>query len=654
MKADDRGFGWAFLLGAGLLLAAGLVQSWRLAAELGVKSSSLRWTLFFALVGGLEALTLLMLARPAKTAEILRLKALRARLAPRTVWATLLIGLIALVYPLFTLAPLPPPLDRIQALLAFRLAVFWLAAWAVGALLWVRRPGRGLLPALGLSALGLGAVYRVAIFLPEISTYPFSLGWSEASRYYYASLFYAGEVYGRPAAWSVLHPSRYWLQSIPFLLGELPLWAHRLWQVLLWLVANGLAAAMLVRRLGRDRLGGWALPLGLWAFLFMFQGPIWYHLVLMVAWTLWGADPQRFWRTLLVVVAASLWAGVSRVNWIPLPAALAAVLYFLERPQGGISPFKYLSWPFFWGLAGGAAGLLAQSAYALASGNALEQFGSSFTSALLWYRLFPNTTFPLGVLPGILLASMPVLLALFFRLRGLPGALSFWRWAGIGGLLAVFFAGGLVVSAKIGGGSNLHNMDAFLVLLMVPGAWVWMDRLAMEAPGTPQPLPAWVLGFAVLVPVVFSILSGGTVERLDMAEAARELAELRAAVEGAAARGGEVLFIAERHLLAFQLVEGVPLVEEYEKVFLMEMAMSGNRNYLDRFQQDLEAGRFELIVSDTVRYNLQSRDDLFGEENNAWDQAVNYHILCHYAPAVWLRDAGVQLLAPDPGAECPQ
>ena len=31
-----------------------------------------------------------------------------------------------------------------------------------------------------------GVVYRLAVYLPDISTYPLSLDWSETSRYYYA------------------------------------------------------------------------------------------------------------------------------------------------------------------------------------------------------------------------------------------------------------------------------------------------------------------------------------------------------------------------------------------------------------------------------------------------------------------------------------
>ena len=53
-----------------------------------------------------------------------------------------------------------------------------------------------------------------------------------------------------------------------------------------------------------------------------------------------------------------------------------------------------------------------------------------------------------------------------------------------------------------------------------------------------------------------------------------------------AAQNGPVLFINERQLVTFGDVR-VPLVPDYEAVTLMEMAMSGNQVYLDRFYDDL-------------------------------------------------------------------
>ncbi len=70
------------------------------------------------------------------------------------------------------------------------------------------------------SLLGSASLYLVLSYIPEISTYPFTLTWSEASRYYYASLYFSERIYGIQTPPTVLHPSRYLMQAIPFLLPE--------------------------------------------------------------------------------------------------------------------------------------------------------------------------------------------------------------------------------------------------------------------------------------------------------------------------------------------------------------------------------------------------------------------------------------------------
>lgn len=70
---------------------------------------------------------------------------------------------------------------------------------------------------------------------------------------------------------------------------------------------------------------------------------------------------------------------------------------------------------------------------------------------------------------------------------------------------------------------------------------------------------------------------------------------------------GEVLFISERQLLSFHELQGVRVVPEYEKVFLMEMAMGNNQPYLQRFYMDLVSHRFKAIITDTISTRLQGR-----------------------------------------------
>jgi hypothetical protein len=161
-------------------------------------------------------------------------------------------------------------------------------------------------------------VYQIYGHLAVITDYPFSIGYSEASRHYYASMFFAEGLYGLKLPLPFLHPSRYLLMSIPFLIDGLPLWFHRMWQALLWIGLTSASCVLLTRRL---RLNGWMqFFVASWAFLFFLQGAVYYHLQVCVILILAGVSMKHPGRSFIFIVIASLWAGVSRVNWFPVPA----------------------------------------------------------------------------------------------------------------------------------------------------------------------------------------------------------------------------------------------------------------------------------------------------------------------------------------------
>ncbi len=236
-----------------------------------------------------------------------------------------------------------------------RVWLLWLAA-GVGALFlfsW-RKPASYFW-----ALMAVGVVFGVGLkalsYLPEVTSNPFTLSWSEASRFYYASLPFARKLYGFPLPLSALHPSRYLLLGLPFLIPHVSILVLRLWQVLLWLVLSLLSGYALARRLRVGR--GVTLVLAGWAGLYLLQGPVYYHLLISVILVLWGFDRQRPWKTLIFVLLASAWAGISRVNWFPVPAFLAAALYILEKPVGeegsGWRGWARYIWPIaVWGAAG--------------------------------------------------------------------------------------------------------------------------------------------------------------------------------------------------------------------------------------------------------------------------------------------------------------
>ncbi|MFN3308340.1 MAG: hypothetical protein ACK44E_03945, partial [Anaerolineales bacterium] len=287
---------------------------------------------------------------------------------------------------------------------------FWLfayAVWIVSLLLalsaWIQDQRLGAVTSLLLVGLG----FNVGYFLSRISTHPFSLDWSETSRYYYASLYFAKRIYGIETAWSPLHPSRYLLQSIPFLLHPLPLWTHRLWQVLLWICIPAATSWLLVRRLQLPR---YRLLVGLYGYLFLMIGAVYYHLLvipaLIVAFCPTHVSEKR--ANLLGWVAlatASIWAGISRVNWLPMPAILFVTLYLLERPIEGQKPWRYIMTPFGLSAISILIAFFSSAAYIKLSGNPPSYFASSFTSDLIWERLLPNPTYYTGILLPIIFVS---------------------------------------------------------------------------------------------------------------------------------------------------------------------------------------------------------------------------------------------------------
>jgi hypothetical protein len=542
--------------------------------------------------------------------------------------------LVLLALPIMFPILLLGPYGRFVLPFFTRLLIFWgfvsIGTWIAESL----RPARNLIFVFTAIVLVFGTAYRIAVFSADISTYPFSLGWSEASRYYYASLFLSERIYEASVPPSVLHPTRYLIQAVPFLIPGATLLVHRLWQVIVWTALTFLAGFVFARRLGlQSQASRWLLII--WSFLFLFQGPVWYHLLVMVILIIWGTRSDNPVTTLGIVFLASVWAGISRVNWIPVPAMLAALLYFLEKKRTERGLIEYFAWPAIWFAVGTAAGFFSQWFYIYISGNEAGRFGSSFESPLLWYRLLPSGTYPLGVLAGIFLASLPIAILVAYRFLGQGWKVEPLRLIAILAVPAVLFAGGILVSVKIGGGSNLHNLDAFLAALMILGVYTGTNHWQLDDDSLAQrkSIPTVVFMVMIWMPICFAIGMGKPLRSFDMQQASRVMEQIRSIVEPIAESNGKVLFISQRHLLSFGKLEGVDLIPEYETVFLMEMAMSRNEPYLAQFHEDLSEQRFDLIVVDRLSTQIQGRNDDFAEENNAWVEEVSRPIVCHYGIA---------------------
>ncbi len=83
---------------------------------------------------------------------------------------------------------------------------------------------------------------------------------------------------------------------------------------------------------------------------------------------------------------------------------------------------------------------------------------------------------------------------------------------------------------------------------------------------------------------------------------------------------------------------------------LMEMAMSNNRIYLNRFYGDLKSHRFAAIVATKQNLVIKQTGPLI-EENNVWNSRVSPSILCYYHPILTIEPQGNRVEVYVPTAE---
>ncbi len=563
------------------------------------------------------------------------------------------------------------------------------------------------------AALVSGAVIGASIPLAGVTSYPFSLGWSEGNRLWDYSILFGRERYVFPSD-SQLTPfldvGRQFIGGLPFLVSGLTIFQERLWLGLMGIVpyvllglcvfystnpslraaerrsslpaqseiASISSGSRISSLQGNDGNGAAWILAGLWGFLFLRQGPI--HTPLLISAAVVALAWRRpLWISIPLIAAAGYFAAVSRFTWAFAPAMWAGMLW-LASAQVDNGRLTARDWgrAIAIGLAGLLGGLLLPQLTGLLAGTgnaSVTQVAESMgRQPLLWYRLLPNSTYNLGILINLILAITPLVIVLIFASRRGLWQLNLWQRLAILGVLAAFLAVGLVASTKIGGGGDLHNMDMFLIGLLFCAGMIW-EKTGRAWLTDDTSLPAWMrLALILLV----ALPAYGTLLRLrpllfaddftrlktltdiedpyadprilgllpPRDEVGETLALIQSYVADAQTRG-EVLFMDQRQLLTFGYIEGVPLVAEYEKKYLMDQAMGETAaSTFPAFYRDLENRRFALIVSDPLHLPIKDSDYRFGEENNAWVKWVAAPILCYYEPLVTLEEFKIELLIP--------
>ena len=500
------------------------------------------------------------------------------------------------------------------------------------------------------------ALLQLALInLPLITAYPFAMGWSETSRYHYPALFLSEKIFGEKLSLPILHPTLHFLLATPYLF-DAPLWAHRFWQVFLRFALVGLLIPASMQRLSIENRA-LKIFMGLWMFLFLMMGPIYLHLTIPVLILLYGFSPHRPIQTWFAVLLASIWAGTSRINWYVMPGMIAAVLYLLEVPFNGKNVFSYLLKPALWFIVGTVIAYLSMQVYIAFSGIPNpENFFTSLSSPLLWYRLLPNESYAFGLLPAAIFVSLPMWIALYAQIRSRRADWHPVRLFFILAALLALFLGGLVVSLKIGGGADMHNLDAYFTMLLIVFLYLVFARYTPEDNRTAEFIPLkWGSVMSVIViPMLFLTQSNIGFKTYDESRTESVLESLQERVDQINAEGGEILFITQRHLISMGMLENVTLVPEYEREELMEMAMSNNEEFLAMFKQEMQSQRFDLIVVDPLTFKILARRRAFSEENNVWVRGIMRPILCNYRLDVSFPEDEVALYVPQEGERvCP-
>jgi hypothetical protein len=546
----------------------------------------------------------------------------------------------------------------------FRLALLLLAGWLGTWLLFGRLSWWEWLLRFSILVCLSGAIYAALDWLSAVNSYPFSQGWSEGDRIWDYSLMFGKSRYINPGNgpfFAFITTGRQFLWALAFLLPGLDIIGIRLWDAALWILP---ALILGWGVLTQDRQGSrfswlWKAGFALWTFIFLAQGPIYAPLIVCAILVVAAIRQKNLVFSAALVILAGFYANISRWTWTYAPGLWAGILALLEISEPGFrnGKWKQLSRPVVLGIAGYFGGQLLPQIVSLSQNTSISSINNSLiidpTKAivrqpLLWERMLPNSTYNPGILLGALWAGLPlvVLLAwLYWKRVWKPNTLQV---AGMLIPIVAFLAAGLVASAKIGGGSNLHNIDMFWISLVLIGAWAWKDVLRQSLfSGKLRNSLIFLLSFVLVLPAAYEVQYGSKLTSPSTNLIESTLQGIQATVN-VDLKSGEVLFLDQRQLLTFGNIRGVPLTSDYEKKYLMEQALESNANYFQTFYRDLAKNRFSLIISEPLETFQQSTGEIFGDEGDYFVKWVSIPVLCYYQPVATFRETGVQLLEPRP------
>ncbi len=415
----------------------------------------------------------------------------------------------------------------------FRLSVLAGAALAITFILQPRLGSLNWLLVLAASVGLAASFFAAASWTSRVVDFPFPLSWSEGNRLWDYSVAFGSSRYLNPTVqpiFTFISSGRQFLWALAFLVPNATIWGVRLWDAVTWILFPLLLGfSVVLRRKAGPADWLWKIGFIFWAFLFLSQGPIYATLLVSAILVVIGVRQRRLVLSLALVLLAGYYANLSRWTWTYAPGLWAGMLALLDEVDPGLrkDQWKQLVRPVSLALAGYFGGQILPQLITWVQGNPAGSAAVSLMidplrgvtrQPLLWDRLFPNSTYAPGILLGTLWAALPVVIILLWL--ALKGAwkINLWQAAGILVPNLAFLGVGLVASTKIGGGSNLHNLDMFWVALVLVAGWAWKDLVyACTHANQTRTWGIVLVSLALISPAMYAIQygspSGFTAER---------------------------------------------------------------------------------------------------------------------------------------------
>ena len=278
---------------------------------------------------------LLALWRPAQTRLwLLRLTPFRERLG----WARWLLVGVILITPVWLLQY--SYWGGVFEGTLMRLLLLAVIALAIAALITRGQERILLLPNVSVALLLISAALYLGEGFHWVNNYPFSFSWSEGNRMWDYSALFGRRLYNYPQDQPIdafIDLGRQSLWGLPFLLPHVTIWGMRFWDGVVTTLPYAILGWVAFQRF-KEHKALWFLS-GVWAFVFLTQGPIYTPLVISailvaIAWR------RPLWIAIPLVGLAGFYAQTARYTWMFAPAMWAGMLFLADMPSEGLKVTK--------------------------------------------------------------------------------------------------------------------------------------------------------------------------------------------------------------------------------------------------------------------------------------------------------------------------